>query len=72
MTSNVHHPLHRSRCNLAELRTNSAFGNFVTALEERLKELRDMYESEEASEFTRGQVNAIKDILNNVADQNIR
>lgn len=70
--SNVHHPLHRSRCNLAALRTNSDFARYVEALKERLQELRDLYETQEASEFTRGQVIAIKDLLNSLAEQNIQ
>lgn len=70
--SSVHHPLSRSKCNLAELRTSSAFGKFVVALNDHLDELRNEYEDQEASEFTRGKVQAVKEILNQLAEQNIK
>lgn len=70
--SDIQHPLSRAKVNLAELRSNGAFSKFVAALNAHLTELRNEYEDSEASEFTRGKVQAVKDILNHIAEQNIR
>lgn len=72
MTNNVAHPLNRSRCNLGDLRSNSTFKAFCSALHAHLDELRAEYEDQEANEFTRGKVQAVKEILNQLAEQNIR
>lgn len=70
--SSVQHPLNRSRCNLSGLRDNGTFKVFYGALHEHLAELRAEYEDNEANEFTRGKVQAIKEVLNQLAEQNIR
>lgn len=70
--SSVQHPLSRSRCNLSGLRDNGTFKLFTEALHEHLAELRAEYEDSEANEFTRGKVQAIKEVLNLLSEQNIR
>lgn len=70
--SNVQHPLSRTRCNISGLRDNGTFKVFCEGLHEYLDELRLEYEETEANEFTRGKVQAVKDILNQLAEQNIR
>lgn len=70
--STVQHPLSRTRCNISGLRDNGTFKTFCGALHEYLDELRLEYEENEANEFTRGKVQAVKEILNQLAEQNIR
>lgn len=70
--SNGQHPLNHNNCNLATLRSNAAFADFVEALNSILDELRTEYEEQEASEFQRGKIQIVKDILNHIAAQNIR
>lgn len=70
--SSIQHPLNRQRCNLSGLRDNGTFKVFTDAMREHLNELRLEYEENEANEFTRGKVQAVKEILNQLAEQNIR
>lgn len=45
------------------LRSHVAFRELVVVLEERLQNARDEYEENPASEFSRGRVNELKDLL---------
>lgn len=65
-------PFHVRNCSLHELRTNNAFRLFTSCLKEQLEVYRAEYEENEASEFTRGKVQAIKTLLNELAQQNIK
>lgn len=70
--SELHHPLSRQSINLSELRSNRAFGLFVEALNTHLAELRELYETTEASELNRGKVLATKELINFLAEQHIK
>lgn len=72
MSNRVHHPLSQANCNLAALRSDPTFSKFKEALEVMLQEIRDEYENNEASEYTRGRVQGIKEVLTQLSNQHIR
>lgn len=72
MSDERYAPLHPKNCALGELRQNSAFKRFVECLNVQLEVYRSEYETEPASEFNRGKVHAIKDLLNSLAEQNLK
>lgn len=70
--SNVDHPLSVRSCNLGDLRTSQTFGKFIKALHLHLDDLRVEYEESEASEFNRGKVQAVKELINLLAEQHLK
>lgn len=56
---------------LRSLRGEPSFSRFVEALQARLQELRENYETAEASEFNRGQVVAIRELLEDLKQQHL-
>ncbi len=65
-------PLSPQNCGLGELRQNTTFKRFVQCLNEQLDDYRAEYEDQEASEFNRGKVYALKELINSIAQQNIK
>ncbi|HFQ2794999.1 TPA: hypothetical protein ACMFQN_005264 [Pseudomonas aeruginosa] len=55
--------LDRSQINLSTLRTNAQFKLFVEFLQNELSEEREKYETQAASEYQRGRVNLLAELL---------
>lgn len=51
---------------LNELRSSTAHTALLDSFESILEEERNVYESQEASEFLRGRISIVKQILNNL------
>lgn len=50
------------------LKQNVQFQKFISLLEVRLGELRESYEDQEASEFIRGQVVAMRELIDEIKE----
>lgn len=59
--------LDRSQLNLSSLRTNSQFNALLEALRAELTDAREAYEGEPASEFNRGRVIALRELIDGIA-----
>lgn len=59
----------RNKVNWAELRNVEAFKQLVGLLEGHLQYMRNLYEDEPASEFNRGKVSCLKEILQLVSNR---
>jgi hypothetical protein len=53
----------RKKVAFSALRTNQVFNGFVKELEQVLADERETYENNEASEYRRGRVNALRELI---------
>lgn len=55
-----------TKVNLSQLKSNRGFQQFLACLETALEEARETYESSTASDFNRGRVAVLKEIISDI------
>lgn len=64
--------LSRTQINLSTLRQNAQFNKLVDLLKQELHDERMAYEDTEASEYQRGRVNMLKELIEQITNNQAR